>query len=381
MVIVIQLQYFSISGSRRVKHWEHFLWKADNINNEGHVKEKRHIAFLKVHKAASSTAQNIFLRFARHRDLLVVMPHVPKFFYPNIISTGTSVTSTNILPPPSNRSYEILCCHVLYDRVAFEKVMPKDTVYIGIIREPFEHFISVLNYFRPGEVLKINDTLPVSKYLQKPTRYTKLTSKSYVNSRMAREFGFPSDLFETRNETGIQGYLEKLESEFELVIIVELFDESLLLMRRLLNWRMSDILYVKKNVKSKLYEKIKFTVGDVDLYKKWSVLDYALYDHFYRRLQNQIRMQGTDFFEELLYFKRLRRDMELYCNPMPGVKMSAEYHFVASRWNSAFTITEEDCHYMHIGETAFITEIRLQQYGFFNDRPEKVTQKQTEKTK
>ncbi|XP_033729470.1 galactose-3-O-sulfotransferase 3-like [Pecten maximus] len=374
MMSILQVRYYAMSGSSGRNHWEKFIWQARDIynesqssglwfrvNNDGRVKQ--HIAFLKVHKAASSTAQNIFLRYAMKRDLVVVIPHVNKIFYPNIISTGTTVTSKNILPPPTNRSYEILCCHVIYDRIAFERIMPRDTVYIGIIREPFGHFVSILNYFRPKEVLDINDTLAVSKYLQEPTRYTKLNSKSYVNNRMAREFGFPSDLYITHNETEIQFYIDKLESEFQLVIIVELFDECMILMRRLLNWRLSDVFYLKKNVKNELFEKIKFTAGDVDRYRKWAVLDYALYDHFYQRLLNQIRMQGPTFNEELLYFKRIRRDMDFFCNPMPGVKKSGVYHFHASRWNPPFIITEEDCKYMNIGETAFIKEIRFKQYG------------------
>ncbi|XP_060069064.1 galactose-3-O-sulfotransferase 3-like [Ylistrum balloti] len=380
MMTIFQIHHYKTSVSHGENHWEHFSWRTRNTSKQGHVRRhgidinnygesKRHIAFLKVHKAASSTAQNIFLRYANRRDLVVVMPHVPKFFYPNIISTGSTVTSKNILPPPANRSYEILCCHVLYNREAFVKIMPIDTIYIGIIREPFEHFTSILNYFRPGEILNINDTMAVSKYLQEPSRYTKRTSNSYANNRMAREFGFPSDLFTTHNKTEVQLYLQKLESEFELMIIVEQFDECMVLMRRLLNWKLSDILYIKKNVKHKLFEKIKFTAGDVNLYKRWAVLDYALYDHFYQRLQNQIRMQGPDFYDELLYFKRMRHDMEFFCNPMLGAKGTTIHQFAASRWNPAFVITEKDCHYMHIGETAFIKEIRLKQYGFFNDRP------------
>lgn len=364
-----------MTGSQGESHWQNFIWQPPDVYNErkrsgyeivhtGNNNEvKHHIAFLKVHKAASSTVQNIFLRYAMHKDLVVVVPHVNKLFYPNIISTGKTVTPNNILPPPENKSYEVLCCHVLYDRTAFEGIMPSDTVYIGIIREPFGHFVSILNYFRPREVLDINDTLAVSKYLQEPLLYTKPNSKSYVNSRMAREFGFPPDLYITHNESGIELYLDKLEYEFQLVMIVELFDESMILMRRLLNWKLRDVLYVKKNVKHNLFEKIKFTAGDVERYKKWAVLDYALYDRFYQRLQNQIQMQGPDFYEELLHFKRVRRDMDFFCNPMPGVKPSAAYHCPASKWNQPFIITTEDCHYMNIGETAFIKEIRMKQYG------------------
>ncbi|XP_060066898.1 galactose-3-O-sulfotransferase 3-like [Ylistrum balloti] len=328
-------------------------------------KERRHIAFLKVHKAASSTAQNIFLRFALKRDLLVVLPFVPKFLYPNVISSWETVTDKNILPVPRGRVYEILCCHAVYNKDAFERIMPADTINIGIVREPFEHFKSTLNYIKPREVFNLNISDPVSLFLQKSTTYQSRTKMGFVNNRMAFEFNFPADIFKTRDKTGIETYLQKLDREFQLVIIVEMFDESLILMRRLLNWGIKDILYIKLNAKKKLFERITFKPGDVLLYKKWAELDYALYHFFFRRLQVQIHAQGGTFYEELLYYRSLRQDIEIFCEkkPIPNVT----YHVSNSRWSDAFEVAKEDCAYMEKKEIPFIKEIRMQQYGFYND--------------
>lgn len=341
----------------------------ENNDNPNAKHPKRHVAFLKVHKAASSTAQNIFLRFAVKRNLLVVLPRVPKYFYPNIISTYGTVTSENILPAPTNRSYAILCCHVIYSRQAFARIMPKDTTYIGIVREPFEHFISILNYFRPRQVFNIVDPFPVSKFLQNPNLYNKGAIQSFLDNRIAVEYNFPSHLFETRNKTEIHNYILKLENEFHLIIIAEMFDESIVLMRRLLNWKIEDILYMKQNVRR--IESLDFRInpGDVDLYKRWAELDYSLYDHFFKRLQIQIRKQGMDFHEEVLHFKRIRRGMELFCKKLPGQSRADEYRYsvLSSKWNDAFDITRGKCQYMTIHEISFIKEIRLQQYGYFKD--------------
>ncbi|OWF38598.1 galactose-3-O-sulfotransferase 3-like isoform X2 [Mizuhopecten yessoensis] len=329
------------------------------------TKERRHIAFLKVHKAASSTAQNIFLRFAKKRDLLVVLPLVPKFFYPNVISITESVTEQNILPVPGDRFYEILCCHVKYNKAAFARIMPPDTVNIGIVRDPFDHFISTLNYMRPVEVFKINTSDPVSAFLEDPTNYLKRTTMGFINNWMAFEFDFPADLFETRDANGIEQYLHKLNSEFQLVLIVEMFDESLVLMRRFLNWGMKDILYVKLNSKGKVFERITFKPGDVHLYKKWGELDYALYRFFFRRIQVQIQEQGQTFYDELLYYRVIRKDMEIFCEG--NLTSNATYLVPASSWSDVFEITKEDCANMKKREIPFIKEIRMQQYGFFND--------------
>ena len=50
-------------------------------NTDLKMKEVHNIAFLKVHKAASSTVQNIFLRFGLFRNLTFVIPQPPGHFW------------------------------------------------------------------------------------------------------------------------------------------------------------------------------------------------------------------------------------------------------------------------------------------------------------
>ena len=75
--------------------------------------------------------------------------------------------------------------------------MPNDTAYIGIIREPFEQFLSTLNYLRVRNIFgKIKGENPVLVYLQEPEKYERVISRySYTNNRMATEFDFPASLF------------------------------------------------------------------------------------------------------------------------------------------------------------------------------------------
>ncbi|XP_069131677.1 galactose-3-O-sulfotransferase 2-like [Argopecten irradians] len=327
--------------------------------------EKRHIAFLKVHKAASTTVQNVFLRFAMRRDLLVVLPKVPKFFFPNIISLRNTITSRNILPAPRNRSYDITCCHVIYNRTAFDRIMPRDTVYIGIVRDPFDHFKSILNYFRPKQVFDIDDPFPVSRFLENPHFYNNGSSISFLDNSMAMEYNFPPHVFRTRNKTEIQRYIHKLDSEFDLIMVVEHFDESLILLRRLLNWEIKDVIYIKKNVKRHGAVDFLFNPGDGYRHQIWDEIDYALYDHFYNKLQALLRAQGPDIHEEVNYFRRLRRDIEFFCQQYEDDFDT--YKVVKSRWTAAFDVTEWDCHYMNIPEIPFIKELRLKQYGYYQD--------------
>lgn len=326
-------------------------------------KEVQHIAFLKVHKAASSTAQNIFLRFGWYRNLTFVLsPAHNPYGFPNIISLRQSLTNSNILPPPDGHHYDILCNHVLYSHENFSRFMPNDTVYIGILREPFELYKSILNYFRPRYIYKkINDSFPASVFLRNPSKYEpKDLFGSWTNSRMAFEYGFPKELFTNYNKVGIGNYLNKLAKEFTLILIAENMDESVVLMRRYLNWKTKDIIYLNLNVATKKNETILSKVFDREFYKSYAKIDYDLYGYFYKRLKEQIRLEGEDFDEEILQFKELRKNVQEYCHQQES---NSPLHVPATRWSDTFNVTKADCTELMRGELSFIRQIRIRQFG------------------
>ena len=322
-----------------------------------------HVAFLKVHKAASSTAQNIFLRYGWYRNLTFVLPPAKNpFGYPNIISLRESLTNSNILPPPEGRHYDILCNHVFYTNEAFRKFMPNDTVFIGILREPFDLYKSILNYFRPGYIYKkINNLFPASAFLRDPARYEpKRLTASWTNNRMAIEYGFPEDLFSNYSQVGVDKYLQKLDGEFKVILLAEYMEESVIIMRRYLNWETKDILYLSQNIAWKKNESILSKAFDREFYKSYAKLDYALYNFFYKRLREQIRQEGEDFDEELLQFKELRNTINEYCKQ---VESQAPLHIDATRWGDDFNVTKQNCTELMRHEQAFVLQVRLRQYG------------------
>lgn len=330
-----------------------------NISNGKEMSPVNHIAFLKVHKSASTTAQNIFLRYGLVRNLTFVLPIVPNDFFENVISIRESITSSNIFPPPKNGSFDILCCHVIYDNNAFRKTMPADTAYIGIVRHPFTHFQSAVSYFFPHN----NFTNMVSEFLKHPWIFNIVAPrKHYFNNRQAVEFGFPEETILKRNKSSIINYLSKLDKEFLVVLIVEYFEESVLLMKRLLNWSLKDILYLTRN-KTPESKKESYSplVGDFTNLKQWSSVDYDLYYFFYKRLRRQIQEQGIDFYDELLHFKEIQRRVEIFCNNhnRPN-KIIVEQ----SNWDNLFTVTSLDCLLMQISEIEFVRYLRKRQYPY-----------------
>ena len=51
--------------------------------------------------------------------------------------------------------FDMVVEHLVYNKKKFQKLMPKDTVYISSIREPVAQFKSGVNFLRVGVVLAL----------------------------------------------------------------------------------------------------------------------------------------------------------------------------------------------------------------------------------
>ncbi|KAL3847790.1 hypothetical protein ACJMK2_018684 [Sinanodonta woodiana] len=378
LIIIVYLNLFNLPWTDndkltviRKSRFEKFQaqWFRDIVDTTQRTskenEEVQHIAFLKVHKVGSTTAQNMFLRFGFQRNLTFILPPVKNpYKYPNIISLRDSLNENNTLPAPNGKHFDLLCNHVIYNRTAFEFFLPNDTVYIGILREPYEQFKSTLNYLRPGYVFRIKHPLPGSVYLKDPMKYEPNRSAvwSYTNNRMAVEFGLPNDLITSPDIKKVEHFIATLDKEFALVIITELFQESIVMMRRLLKWGTKDVLYLSKNIA--FNKNVSSYMGPYDrhLYRKWAKIDYALYDFFFKRLRQQIREQGADFDEELLHFNEILKMVSEFCAQNKFVN-NAKLEVNASAWSKAFSVNEYDCQLLRKPEMQFVQMIRKRQYG------------------
>ena len=355
-------------GSESLQEEDYPIAEDHGRNYSSIKKEIRHLAFLKVHKTASSTAQNIFLRFGDARNLTFMLAHTHgESTWLNVISYVNSVTETNVVPPPEGTHYDVLCCHVIYNRNSFEKVLPDDTSYIGIVREPFSRFQSAIKYFSPNHIMNIQGDHPISVYAKNPIKYeTDDPRKSMTNNRMAVEFGFPEALFpgkSSRNssEKEIEAYLQKLDKEFSFIIISEMFDESMVYMKRLLGWSLKDVLYVEKNKSNPKFNPRKLvTEADNKLLSNFLYLDIALYDFATKRFDDQVAREGEDFLNELKYFKDVKEKVNAFCT-----EKSDKMHisFERSKWDSGFEVTKTDCKLFFMHEKDLIQKQRMRQYG------------------
>lgn len=302
--------YFSlmVSSSNTVTYAFQEEYRQLYVEPDCHARSR--FVYVKMIKCASSVLNNVFRRFGLQRKLSFVLPPKKRIY----IGWPYPVDDSFYRPSKSTSGFDILCDHVLYDRQKFSELMGKDMVYITSMREPFSQVKSMVNYYN---VLNISG-VPMSvanrftefmSNLEKyeavyksaeasPTRFCIPNGFSMTRNLMSFNLGFPTGGFRSVDEDlahdddRMQQWIVELDTEFSLVIIVEHFYESMILLRRLMCWSLPDILFNVTRPES--YEHRNEEKADlVKFYHQWSSVDYQLYHHFNNTLWKKITAQVT----------------------------------------------------------------------------------------
>jgi hypothetical protein len=153
---------------------------------------------------------------------------------------------------------------------------------------------------------------------------------------MGKYFG----LHETKiSEKSLQEQLSKLNSEFTLVLILEMLDESLIILKRFFRWSFFDIIYYAK--KTHHHENVHINASQIRHLMLTNNIEYAIYKFSHEELKRKIQNAGEDFFQEVARFKHILSQSQTFCNNQ--AKSGKHYSFKASDWDASFTLSERDC--------------------------------------
>nr|XP_057922789.1 galactose-3-O-sulfotransferase 3 [Doryrhamphus excisus] len=260
------------------------------------------VAFLKTHKTASTTVQNLLFRFAERNNLTVALPRQAcshQFCYPR--SFSAHFVHPHTLPP------NIISSHMRFKEAEVRRLMPNNTVYVTILREPASMFESLFSYYSQYcQSFKVaNESLDV--FLAQPWRYYRPQDKHSMYARNTLTFDLGGDKDRAATDVAYARFLVgEVERVFSLVMIAEHFDESLVLLRHLLSWDLDDVAYVKLNMRTP-GSKHQLTPGLSAKIRAWNWLDARLYDHFNASLWRQLAALGPACVEQEV---RLLRDAQ-----------------------------------------------------------------------
>ncbi|KAI5629061.1 galactose-3-O-sulfotransferase 3 [Silurus asotus] len=282
------------------------------------------VVFLKTHKTASSTVQNIFFRFAERNNLTVGLPVTPcdhQFCYPRLFSSH--FVHPHTLPP------NIVTNHLRFSRSELQRLMPNNTIYITILREPGAMFESLFSYYNQYcDSFKRVPNGSLEAFLNNPWAYYRPEEKDSMYARNTLTFDLGGD--KDRPHADLERYAKRFAAEveytFSLVMIAEYFDESLVLLRHLLSWDLEDVLYIKQNMRM---PSSKDNLSEAQLHKirDWNAIDVALYKHFNTTLWKQLKELGLSCVDKEVKLLRHAQEQMVrgcYGGNLPRLRSAAE---------------------------------------------------------
>ena len=279
---------------------------------------KDNVLFLKTHKTGSSTITNILNRYGDLHNLTVALPQhgFYNFFWP--LSFEKSFTADLRGKRPN-----ILCNHARWNKHTMKEFMPQDTVFITILRNPVSQFESTFSYMEFAQLLGIKSTKnPLATFFEDPNRTMgKISDLSasgsvvpYLNllrNGQSFDLGMKSAQFFIDEETN--NAISELDSSFDLVLMLEYFDESLVLLARELCWDIRDVVYFKLNQRKSSDLKTNLSDELVQEIRQWNRADVLLYNHFNQTFWNKVEKLGSAFWTDVDRLKYYNKVLEEAC--------------------------------------------------------------------
>lgn len=263
--------------------------------------EERCTIFLHIPKAAGSTLNTAF-RW-RYRSQMLTLTTLNK-----------PLDAIEEFPWEKRAQARIVAGHVHY---GIHEYIPRRCEYVTILREPVARVLSLYKYILRTTTHPLHDRF----------RRSAVGLEEYASGDMD---GNQVDNGQTRQVAGIQSgdvgpdvldaALRNLET-FRVVGLMERFDESFILLRRALAWRVP--IYVTRNA-SESGPKVEVTDEAIRIIGERNQADFALYEAAQRRFARDVEKAGPSYEREVSLFTRL--------NPLCDVvARRAEEAFIQAR--------------------------------------------------
>lgn len=318
---------------------------------------RNHVMFLKTHKCASSTVQNIFLRYAYKRNLTLALPATgnylgnPTYFHAAMIPRALL---------PKSKLVDVFAIHTRLNYQQLSKVLHRDVKWVTIVREPTALYESLYNFYQMksyyGFGLANFKNLGVER-LEKLRRFADKLGRN----QMMFDFGYRPDA----DVQEVRKALDDLDKIFDLVMIAEFMDESLVLLRHLLCWSEEDMVVFTKNARREKF-KPSIDVHTKQVLRTINSADGILYSHFLsRHIQKVLEFGVEKMAREVSALRDLREKYRQRCvsRETSGQDSSLLYPEYSDMVN-AYVIanrSDTDCVLLSMSELVLINHVRKAQ--------------------
>jgi hypothetical protein len=175
------------------------------------------------------------------------------------------------------------------------KILGEETVpTFTIVRNPVDVFVSMFHFQDPAvrEFYRVKNIHDMVKKVNSSTFRSSLATilrQRWLGligrNQMAWDMGLSPNIYD--DEEAMRDEIERLDGEFDLVMVTERMEESLVLLRHLLHWSTDDVVHLNLN-RRKSEKSPKLTSEERQILVKWLAADVQIYQHFSRRFEERI---------------------------------------------------------------------------------------------
>ena len=202
-----------------------------------------------------------------------------------------------------------------------KKLMGDDAVFITILRNPVTQFESTFSYMEFAHLLGIKtEENPLETFFSDPNRimanisHISLSESFFPYFNLLKNgqfFDLGLNSMQFYDEGKINDAINKIARNFTLVLIMEYFDESLVLLARELCWNIRDVVYFKLNQRRSSDKHANLSDELVAKIRQWNRADVMLYDYFNRTFWNRVKRLGKEFgadVERLRHYNKVLKE-------------------------------------------------------------------------
>lgn len=263
-------------------------------------------------------------------------------------------------------AFNILAHHTRFDHTEIKAAMPRDSVYVTIVRDPIHAFESSFHYYSFDKLFKAD----IHKFIKFLPKF----SNKFLAKRFRGKFGANQMFFDLGGSPAIFNdtekivkYLDMIESWFHLVLVAERMDESLVLLRHLMCWDLDDVVAFKLNARS---PKFKSDLSETEM-EKLRFLNYAdslLYERFLQKFEREVEDFGQErMASETAELRRRTQEWYQLCvdGEQPQSKRSVTpKHYINKRvmmFETKKNITNSTCNAMTMEELSYTAYLQQRQ--------------------
>uniref|UniRef100_A0A1B8Y8Y9 Galactose-3-O-sulfotransferase 4 n=1 Tax=Xenopus tropicalis TaxID=8364 RepID=A0A1B8Y8Y9_XENTR len=190
------------------------------------------------------------------------------------------------------------------------KLMPADSFYFTILRDPATLAESSFSYYR--SVSSAFKKAPnFTEFIAHPSHYYKPGEKGNQHARNFQWFDLGLNPDTPFNESVAKAGVGGIERTFHLVLLSEYFDESMVLLKEELCWDLDDVVTFKLNTRE---ASTPLEKREVERLRAWNALDWYLYVHFNRTFWEKVERFGRERMDtEVRRLRERRQELAEIC--------------------------------------------------------------------